>query len=192
MFRDGAVTVSWPNCKFDGKEVLRSGQLTLSPGCSLVSGDSGIGKTTMLRAIAQNNSKVRSILVFQEPTLLPWLTLEENLALVSKEHKEAVRWLESFGLSNCLGLRPGQMSLGMQRRSAIVRGLMAKPDVLLLDEPSASLDQVNIDRLLDCLLEIIQLRKIPILLVSHQVEHFERLNAKQFYLEGSPASVSEI
>ena len=192
MFKDGVVTVNWPNCKFDGKEVLQSGQLALHPGCSVVSGDSGIGKTTMLRAIAQNNSKIRSVLVFQEPTLLPWLTLEENLALVSKEHEVAIKWLDSFGLYNCLGLRPGQMSLGMQRRAAIVRGLIAKPDVLLLDEPSASLDQLNIDRLLDCLVEIIHSRSIPILLVSHQIDHFERLKAKQFYLGGSPAFISEV
>ena len=189
MFKDGALMVSWPECKFESDLVLVSGQIRLESGVSVVSGASGVGKTTMLRAISANNSHVRSILVFQEPTLLPWMTLEENLYLVTEDRLAVGSWLDRFDLERFRGLRPGQMSLGMQRRAAIVRGMLKDPDLLLLDEPSASLDQENIQRLLDCLEGMKNVRDIAVLIVSHQVEHFISLNPSTFTLNGRPASI---
>ena len=189
MFKDGALTVSWPECKFESDLVLVPGQIRLQSGVSVVSGASGVGKTTMLRAISANNRHVRSILVFQEPTLLPWMTLEENLYLVKEDRLAIGSWLDRFDLERFRELRPGQMSLGMQRRAAIVRGMLKDPDLLLLDEPSASLDQENIQRLLDCLKGMKNVRDVAVLIVSHQVEHFISLNPSTFTLNGRPASI---
>ncbi len=189
MFKDGALTVSWPECKFESDVVLVPGQIRLQPGVSVVSGSSGVGKTTMLRAISANNGHVRSILVFQEPTLLPWMTLEENLYLVTEDRADVGSWLDRFDLQRFRALRPGQMSLGMQRRAAIVRGMLKNPDLLLLDEPSASLDQENIQRLLDCIEGMKDVRDVAVLIVSHQVEHFTSLNPSRFTLDGRPALI---
>ena len=62
-----------------------------------------------------------------EPTLLPWLTVIENLSIVCEDIGLQERWLSLFDLSEVSHLRPGQLSLGMQQRIAIVRGILARP-----------------------------------------------------------------
>ena len=186
------MIVTWPDWWFGDDHVLSAGELDLIKGVSLISGPSGVGKTTLVRNITSNNPKTSSILVFQEPILLPWLTLNENLLLVSKELSEVDLWLDVFGLGDCRSLRPGQMSLGMQRRAAIVRGLLKNPGLLILDEPTASLDLENIDRLISCLTRLQSLRDISIIIVSHQSEHFSSLNPERFVLNGRPAILKNL
>lgn len=192
MSKDGVLTVIWPDWWFGEDQILVAGKLNLNPGISLISGPSGFGKTTLLRNISSNNPALCSILVFQEPTLLPWLTLDQNLLLVTKSISDSEYWLDVFGLTDCRTLRPGQMSLGMQRRAAIVRGLLKNPTLLMLDEPTASLDQNNIDKLVLCLTELQELKDISIIVVSHQQEHFRTLNPDSFELNGRPAELKRI
>ena len=137
-----------------GKPVLGEVSATIERGdriCLL--GPSGIGKTTLLNAIAGLDKAIpagaiigrdtlRIGYLFQEHRLLPWRTLNANLQLVGASDAEAENVLGQVGLAGYGHYLPDQLSLGMARRAALARCLAVKPDLLLLDEPFASLDPV--------------------------------------------------
>jgi ABC-type nitrate/sulfonate/bicarbonate transport system ATPase subunit len=115
-------------------------------------GPSGAGKSTMLRILLGLDTDYeghvrhgyrRVGVVFQEPRLLPWLTVEENIRLVVTDDMKPPDLgflLESVQLRHAAALRPRQLSLGMARRVALARALAISPELLVLDEPFASLD----------------------------------------------------
>src|SRR5690554_2361932 len=114
-------------------------------------GPSGIGKTTLLNLIAGLDRSIRRTpplvpdtirigYLFQEHRLLPWRTLRQNLMLVGVKASRVPELLSHVGLEECADLLPDQLSLGMARRAALARCLAVEPDLLLLDEPFASLD----------------------------------------------------
>ena len=183
--------VSWSDCWLDDQLVVEAGSIDVSPALSVVSGDSGIGKTTLLRAISRQNPSLRPRLVFQEPTLLPWLTVTENLSIVCEDIGMQERWLSLFDLSEVSRLRPGQLSLGMQRRIAIARGILARPGLLLLDEPSASLDPANVERLISNIKTAIGEEGVPTIIVTHSPGDFARLSPSYFELAGRPAVLNQ-
>lgn len=190
MFNDGEKMVSWSDCWFDDRLIVRAGELPSFASVSVISGRSGVGKTTLLRAICRQNRALKPRLVFQEPTLLPWLTVAENLRIVCPDEEQHVHWLSLFDLPDVTNFRPGQLSLGMQRRIAIARGILAKPGLLLLDEPSASLDPENVERLLVNVQAASSESTIPIIIVTHSPEDFRQLNPQCFELIGSPAEIA--
>ena len=177
MSKGGAKMVSWSDCWLDDQLIVEAGVL-MSPVLCVVSGDSGVGKTTLLRAISRQNPNLRPRLVFQEPTLLPWLTVIENLSIVCEDIGLQERWLSLFDLSEVSHLRPGQLSLGMQRRIAIVRGILARPGLLMLDEPSASLDPANVERLISNVKTAISQEGVPTIIVTHSPADFEKLSPR--------------
>tara|TARA_A100001388_G_scaffold58240_1_gene40172 strand:- start:679 stop:1242 length:564 start_codon:yes stop_codon:yes gene_type:complete len=183
--------VSWSDCWLDDQLIVGAGSIDLSPAFSVVSGDSGIGKTTLLRAISRQNLSLRPRLVFQEPTLLPWLTVTENLSIVCEDIGIQERWLSLFDLSEVSRLRPGQLSLGMQRRIAIARGILARPGLLLLDEPSASLDPANVERLISNIKTAISEEGVPTIIVTHSPGDFAKLSPSYFELTGRPAVLNQ-
>jgi len=113
-------------------------------------GPSGVGKTTLLNAIAgleprlspgvQRRAGLRLGYLFQEHRLLPWRTVRQNLALVGASPADIERLLAEVGLAGAGDCLPDQLSLGMARRAALARCLAIEPELLLLDEPFASLD----------------------------------------------------
>jgi NitT/TauT family transport system ATP-binding protein len=117
-----------------------------------VLGPSGAGKSTMLRIVlgldeafdGEVRRDFRRVgVVFQEPRLLPWLTVTENIRLVvtgDMPQPDIGALLETVQLGNAGPLRPRQLSLGMARRVALARALAVSPELLVLDEPFASLD----------------------------------------------------
>lgn len=147
---------------FDGTPVLSDISLTLEKGEVLVIlGPSGCGKSSLLRLIAglvpPDTGTVRlkgdpprpgqgSAMVFQSYRLLPWKTVAGNLAfalpgLSPAEQVERINTvLAQVGLSRFAQAWPRQLSGGMQQRVALARALVARPDVLLMDEPFAALD----------------------------------------------------
>src|SRR4051794_2055841 len=115
-------------------------------------GASGVGKSTMRRILLGLDEAFegrvrrdchRIGVVFQEPRLLPWLTVADNIRLVvtaDMPQPDVDALLATVRLPHVARLRPRQLSLGMARRVALARALAISPDLLVLDEPFASLD----------------------------------------------------
>lgn len=159
---------------YEGQPTLADITLTLPVGefVSLL-GPSGCGKSTLLKLLAGLLSPAQGQLswqgrkidgpalergvVFQDYSLFPWMTLEENLSLaLAKAHPETERkwrrqltaeYLELVGLADASGKYPFELSGGMQQRGAIARALAVGSPVLLMDEPFGALDPINRTRL---------------------------------------------
>lgn len=180
---------------FGDKKILGPLTLDLENGSiTVLMGPSGSGKTTLLRIIAgldsdDDNTKqprCKIGMMFQEPHLLPWKTIAENIALAGPE----LGLMQALGLDTEAELYPRQISLGMARRVAFARAIAWKPELLVLDEPFASLDTRWVDKLRHMLVEISTSTQVPILLTTHQSEDAHALDAKIVRLEGTPATLN--
>jgi NitT/TauT family transport system ATP-binding protein len=115
--------------------------------------------------------------VFQDPTLMPWATVARNVELpfriagrVGTEERERVaEALRAVGLAGFEKSYPRQLSGGMRMRVSIARALVTEPDLLLLDEPFAALDEITRHTLNDDLLRLWQTHRPTILFVTHSV-----------------------
>ncbi|MBS3803450.1 MAG: ABC transporter ATP-binding protein [Oleiphilaceae bacterium] len=166
-------------------------------------GPSGVGKTTLLNAIAgldrhvpasaiEGRDRIRLGYLFQEHRLLPWRTVRQNLALVGASQADIDRLLAEVGLAAEGDYLPDQLSLGMARRAALARCLAVKPDLLLLDEPFASLDferaaelRLLIRNLLD------HYPAMAMICVTHDAADAQALANRVWYLEGKPAELRQ-
>ncbi|MBR1584902.1 MAG: ABC transporter ATP-binding protein [Clostridia bacterium] len=144
------IVLSHVTAGYQDKTVLRDLSLTLpDTGRVAVMAPSGYGKTTLLRVLAgllpvQSGSVTGLVgkkiaLMFQEDRLLPWLTAEKNVEIVS-DRAAADHWLAALEIEAGDQL-PAALSGGMQRRVALARALAFGGDVLLLDEPFKGLDE---------------------------------------------------
>lgn len=173
--------------------VLRGIDLAIASGefVSLV-GPSGAGKTTLLRIIAgldtgytgevawQSVRRPRFGIVFQEPRLVPWLSILDNLLLVTGpgEAERARALLADVELSGSEAALPGQLSGGMQRRAALARALLVEPDFLMLDEPLISLDAALTERMLNLLNTYWRAHRTTTLLVTHNLAEATDLSSR--------------
>lgn len=151
-------------------------------------GPSGCGKSTVLRLIAGlqvptsgavtwSGPQPRLGFVFQDPTLLPWADVATNVRLgldlggVDRATADARvhETLALVGLTPFSKSFPRELSGGMRMRVSIARALAADPQVLLMDEPFAALDEFTRERLNDELLEIWARKKLTVLFVTHSV-----------------------
>ncbi|WP_417516776.1 ABC transporter ATP-binding protein [Minwuia sp.] len=163
-------------------------------------GRSGVGKTTLLRLLADLDRQFEGQItgvegrighVFQSPRLLPWRTALQNLAIVAPEQPEGVlrALLARAGVPDAADMYPAQLSLGMARRVAIARALAVEPEVLLLDEPFASLDGDTARRLRGSLKELLNQITIPAVIVTHDPAEALELADRIIVLGGKPATV---
>lgn len=184
-----------------------------------VVGPSGAGKTTLLRCLAgllaPDSGEVRLkdtpivsppaglALVFQDysRSLLPWMSVLDNVVLPLRATKEvaarerrgtALTALEAVGLGDCAGLYPWQMSGGMQQRAAIARALACRPDVLLMDEPFASVDAQTRSDLEDLTLRLQRELGMTVVVVTHDIDEAVYLADRVIVLSGAPTSVAAI
>ena len=180
------------------------GELAFSLGNGEVAalvGPSGCGKTTLLRIIAGLDSDFEGSvalpahgmlgMVFQEPRLLPWRTVEQNVRLAAPQATDAAlgTLFQALGLTAHRDHYPGELSLGLARRVALARAFAVEPDLLLLDEPFVSIDDALAARLRDELADLVNRRPITTLLVTHNVEEAIGLADRLLLLSLSPARV---
>lgn len=170
-------------------------------------GPSGCGKSTILRLIAglerPSGGRVevgadaasRAIsYVFQESTLLPWATLFDNVRLplriagVSRADARAriAPLLASLGLGGFEDAYPAELSGGMRMRASIARALVTCPQVLLMDEPFAALDEITRTRLNDDLLALWRAQGLTVLFVTHSVFEAVYLSQRVLVMSARP------
>jgi len=181
-------------------------------------GPSGAGKTTLLRCLTglmepsagsvvldgeALASPSRNIsVVFQEYTrsLLPWRTIGKNVALPLKARgvarsEIAVRVeaaLESVGLTGTASQYPWQLSGGMQQRVAIARALITEPEVLVMDEPFASVDAQTRLELEDLVRKLQRESQVTVILVTHDIDEAVYLSDRILVLSRNPARVVKL
>jgi molybdate transport system ATP-binding protein len=133
--------------------------------------------------------KRRAGLVFQDARLFPHMTVERNLlfgwrrAPVRAGEAEIARTVALLGLEKLLGRSPRHLSGGEKSRVALGRALLASPDILLLDEPLASLDAARRAEILPWLEKLRDIARIPIFYVSHSLDEVARLADTVILLE---------
>src|SRR3984885_1866726 len=156
-------------------------------------GPSGCGKSTLLRLVSgltpatsgsvvvngmiPANARELISFIFQDATLLPWRTVEQNVGLglelehvAEKSRRERVaEMLQLVGLSQVANRYPRQLSGGMKMRVSIARALISRPRIVLLDEPFAALDEMSRDRLNEQLLRLYREQHWTVLFVTHSI-----------------------
>jgi sulfonate transport system ATP-binding protein len=174
-------------------------------------GTSGCGKSTLLRIVggldtpssgsvmldnvAVAGPRPEVGLVFQEPRLMPWLSVRQNVEFaLGKRPRDQRRPLADAALAR-VGLRafadalPQQLSGGMAQRAALARALVARPAVLLLDEPFSALDAFTRFSLQDHLLDIWRADQPTMLFVTHDIEESLVLSDRVVVMRAKPGRV---
>lgn len=163
-----------------------------------VLGPSGCGKTTLLRIVAGLEARFegtvlrrdgdRLAVVFQEPRLLPWRMVEDNIRIAAPDigEGELAELLATLGLGEHRRHFPAELSLGLARRVALARAMAVRPDLLLLDEPFASLDAATATSLIEQIIDIVDQRAMTTLLVTHDLDAAIRLADAVFVLSERP------
>lgn len=187
---------------FAGQPVLGALTLQIRRGERIAFlGPSGIGKSTLLRIIAgldlnyegRLEGDERLAVVFQEPTLLPWRRALQNITIPTGCDAETARDLMAqVGLAGRDGQFPRQMSLGQQRRLALARAFAARPDILLMDEPFASLDSETATRMIELTGALLDRSQAGLILVTHDPAEPARLKARPLTLSGQPATLVQV
>jgi NitT/TauT family transport system ATP-binding protein len=177
-------------------------------------GPSGCGKSTLLKLVSglspaskgqvhvngmtpQNARELMSF-IFQDATLLPWRTVEQNVGLgLELEYaarplrKERVaKMLDLVSLGHVARSYPRQLSGGMKMRVSIARALVSRPRILLMDEPFAALDEMTRDRLNEELLRLYAEQKWTVLFVTHSVAEAVFLSTRIVILAAHPGRMA--
>jgi len=181
----------------------------------VILGESGCGKTTLLNLLAGlehptsgsifvDGQKIEGIhpsrsLLFQQPALIPWLSVRDNVAYGCKIRGELKRldyrvnqFLEIMGLTGFCDSKPSQLSLGMAQRVCLARALVGHPRALLMDEPFASLDTFTQAHIQEELVNLWLAEQFTAVFVTHDIDEAIRMGNKIILLGGEPANITDI
>jgi NitT/TauT family transport system ATP-binding protein len=178
-------------------------------------GPSGCGKSTALRLIAglgaptsgsvgvaHRSGEARGAagigFVFQEPTLMPWTSVRENVRLPLKlAHAPAAEAngrvdaaLKQVGLAEFADAYPRELSGGMKMRASLARALVTDPDILLMDEPFAALDEITRFRLNNDLIALWRNLRKTVIFVTHSVFESVYLSQRVVVMTSRPGRLS--
>ena len=193
---------AFTNAAGERQDVLADFNFALGAGeVGVFVGPSGCGKSTMLKIVAgldydyqghvAGPAGARIGMVFQEPRLLPWRSVDDNIRLAAPKVDDE-KLSELFAVLELTAHRnhfPAELSLGLARRVALARAFAIQPDLLILDEPLASLDASLAARLRDQITTLVDGRSVTTLLVTHDVDDAVRLGNRLFLLSPRPARV---
>ncbi len=174
-------------------------------------GPSGCGKSTFVRLVAgllpptegQLRVRIRGAsaapiaTVFQDFGIFPWKTVEANVRFAltangvpKREGRERARqWLARLGLADFGDAYPDTLSGGMRQRVAIARALATEPEILLMDEPFASLDAQMRQMLQEDLLRLSQTTRPTVVFVTHSLEEALILGDRVVVMSGRPGRI---
>jgi NitT/TauT family transport system ATP-binding protein len=177
-------------------------------------GPSGCGKSTALRIIAglsepsagsvawcereaNADGKSRIGFVFQEPTLMPWTSVFNNVRLPLKlkgmagntADAKVSAALDRVGLQGFAQAYPRELSGGMRMRVSIARALVTEPDLLLMDEPFAALDEITRFKLNNDLLDLWQALRTTVIFVTHSVFESVYLSSRIVVMAARPGRI---
>jgi NitT/TauT family transport system ATP-binding protein len=178
-------------------------------------GPSGCGKSTALRLIAGLNAPTSGTVrvsrptremsgrhpvgfVFQEPTLMPWAGVRDNVRLplrlahvpTDEANARIDEALAQMGLGEFAGAYPRELSGGMKMRVSLARALVTDPDILLMDEPFAALDEITRFRLNNDLLSLWRNLRKTVIFVTHSVFESVYLSQRVIVMTPRPGRIS--
>ncbi len=176
-------------------------------------GPSGCGKTTLLRILAglekpstgefaiasSGQDRPLQSMVFQERGVIPWLTVKENVSFGLKMRhvpkaivkERTAYYLEKVGLDKFAHLYPKELSGGMKQRVSIARAFANDPEILLMDEPFAALDEQNKFILQEELLSIWSETKKTVLFITHSIDEALLLSDRILLMTSQPGRINE-
>ena len=202
---------TYPN----GTVALDGLSLTVEAGeIVAVIGGSGCGKSTLLRLLSGLDHATRGTvgvdgetitephpavgIVFQEPRLLPWLTVADNVGFglaelpAAERQRRVAEALSRVGLAGYAERWPRELSGGQGQRVAIARALVPRPAVLLLDEPFSALDAFTREELQEHLLDLWADNRPTMILVTHDIEEALVLASRIVVMRPNPGRVAQI
>jgi len=207
----------------DVTKIYESGVIALGPFDLRVTsgefvsllGPSGCGKSTALRLIAGLTTPTTGSVavaprgdtalsghrigyVFQEPTLMPWTSVRDNVALplklagvaAAEARPRIEEALAQVGLAEFADRYPRELSGGMKMRASLARALVTRPEILLMDEPFAALDEITRFRLNDDLLSLWRSLRMTVIFVTHSVFESVYLSQRALVMTARPGRLS--
>ena len=206
LVRFASVTKTYNN----GFTALAPIDLTIGAGTVVsIVGPSGCGKTTLLRMAGGLSSPTTGELtigsaqnsyVFQDPTLMAWRSVLANTELVSRIRKvpraecrrRAVEALRLVGLEDVQKSLPRELSGGMKMRVSLARALASEPDLMLMDEPFAALDEFTRDRMADELIRLWRERRFGVLFITHSIREAVKIAHEVVVMASGPGRIVEV
>ena len=193
-------------------EALRAVDLVIPDGqfCCIV-GPSGCGKTTLLRILAgleehtagrlemvhADPHRPLTSMVFQEQSIFPWMSVLDNVAygprmrgVPERQSRDLVEYyIDKVGLSQFRRAYPHQLSGGMKQRVSVARAFANAPEILLMDEPFAALDEQNKSLLQEELLRIWDESRNTVLFITHSIDEALILGDRVLVMTARPGTL---
>lgn len=197
------IKVNNISVQFDNKQILKDFSYTFEDNVIYtITGKSGCGKTTLLRSICGllepnsgevlfNDKKIKKpikeiFMMHQHYSNFPWKTCLENIMfpltihgkITNEQIEEGKQILSLVGLGEYEFKFPSELSGGMNQRLALARLILAKPKVMLMDEPMSALDSETRSRMQNILLNLHKITKNTIIMITHSEEEATKMGDK--------------
>lgn len=184
------------NRSFGNKVLYRDFSIEFAErSVTAILGPSGCGKTTLLNELALRSRDRALSFVFQEPRLIPWRTLAQNIALaVAGPRRESLlraeKYLERVGLGDRARAYPENLSGGERQRVSIARAFSVPSPMLLMDEPFQSQDPSTKAQLIALIKEIQAEERRIIVIVTHDAREAVAIADRAILLKGRPVNIA--